>query len=92
LALGTPCVGIYWLTNLLESAPLRQQNHRSAVSLQVHCPQCGLENISTRCAHDVSFVDGVQVDEVLALAMGLYRQARDESDACPGYFAGRKGA
>ncbi|MES2901973.1 MAG: glycosyltransferase family 9 protein [Pseudomonadota bacterium] len=74
LALGTPAVGIYWLTNLIESAPLCQQGHRSAVSVRVRCPQCGVENISTRCPHQVSFVDDVQVDEVLALSLSLYRE------------------
>ncbi len=78
LALGTPCVGIYWFTNLIESAPLCQRNHRSAVSLRVHCPACGAENVIERCAHDASFVDDVQVGEVLALALGLYRRHCDE--------------
>lgn len=73
LAIGTPSVGIYWLTNVLESAPLRQAGHRAAMSLRVHCPMCGEENLKTRCPHDVSFVDGVSVDETLSLAMSLYR-------------------
>jgi ADP-heptose:LPS heptosyltransferase len=76
LEIGVPCVGIYWFTNLLESAPLAQQMHRAAVSLQVHCPVCGEENLLHRCAHDVSFVDAVTLDEVRALAIGLYRDAR----------------
>ncbi len=74
LAIGTPAVGIYWLTNVLESAPLRQDGHRAAMSLRVHCPVCGEENLKTRCPHDVSFVDGVTVDEALGHAMPLYRE------------------
>ncbi|MDM5177953.1 glycosyltransferase family 9 protein [Massilia sp. DJPM01] len=74
LAIGTPAVGIYWLTNLIESGPLRQHGHRAAVSLRVHCPVCGEENIRTRCAHDASFVDDVRQDEVNALALGLLRE------------------
>lgn len=71
LEIGTPAVGIYWLTNLIESAPLRQQGHRAAVSLQVHCSVCGAENITTRCAHDSSFVADVGLEEVLAHALAL---------------------
>lgn len=71
LEIGTPAVGIYWLTNMIESAPLRQQGHRAAVSLQVHCSVCGAENITTRCAHDPSFVADVGLDEVLGHALAL---------------------
>lgn len=76
LAIGTPAVGIYWLTNLIESGPLRQDGHRAAVSLRVHCPVCGEENIRTRCVHDASFVDDVMQDEVNGLALGLLRAGR----------------
>ena len=74
LAIGTPGVGIYWLTNVLESAPLRQDHHRAAMSLRVHCPVCGAENLKTRCKHDPSFVDGVTVEEASHLAMALFRE------------------
>ncbi|NHZ91881.1 glycosyltransferase family 9 protein [Massilia sp. CCM 8733] len=74
LALGTPAVGIYWLTNLIESGPLRQEGHRAVVSLRVHCPVCGEANIKTRCAHDASFVDEVPQEEVNALALELLRE------------------
>jgi len=71
LEIGTPAVGIYWLTNLVESAPLHQQHHRAAVSLQVHCAVCGAENITRRCPHDSSFVAAVPFDDVLAHALAL---------------------
>jgi ADP-heptose:LPS heptosyltransferase len=74
LAIGTPCVGIYWLTNLVESSPLLQQWHRPALSVQIHCPVCGAENLKQRCSHDVSFVDDVAQDEVTGLAMELFRR------------------
>jgi ADP-heptose:LPS heptosyltransferase len=73
LALGKPCVGIYWFTNLLEAAPLCQQGHRAALSIRLACPVCGLENTATRCEHDVSFVDDVSLEEVSALAIDLLR-------------------
>ncbi|HEY8607713.1 MAG TPA: glycosyltransferase family 9 protein [Noviherbaspirillum sp.] len=71
LALGTPAIGIYWLSNLAESAPLRQDLHRAAMSARVHCPVCGEENLRTRCPHDASFVDLVEVEQVHDMAMEL---------------------
>jgi ADP-heptose:LPS heptosyltransferase len=68
LAINTPSVGIYWLSNLIESGPLRQAHHRAVVSVRTHCPVCGAENLRTRCEHDVSFVDDVSTAEVLACA------------------------
>lgn len=74
LAIGTPCVGIYWLTNLFESAPLRQSGHKPAVSMRIQCPVCGEENLKTRCPHDSSFVDDVSPEEVIELAMDLFNR------------------
>jgi ADP-heptose:LPS heptosyltransferase len=71
LAIGTKAVGIYWLTNLFESGPLRQDIHAAALSLRTHCPVCGKENLAARCPHDASFVDGVMVEEVAALAEAM---------------------
>lgn len=79
LALGRPCVGIYWFTNLIESAPLRQQGHRAALSLRTRCPECGTENISVRCPHQASFVDDVPLEEVLALSMALLEGRTEQS-------------
>ena len=76
LAIGTPCVGIYWLTNLLQAAPLRQHRHRAALSLRVRCPVCGEENIATRCPHDACFVDDVLPEEVTRMALELLRAGR----------------
>jgi ADP-heptose:LPS heptosyltransferase len=71
LAIGTPCVGIYWLTNLYVAGPLFQQRHRAALSMQVQCPVCGKENINTRCSHEVSFVGNVGVEEIRQHALDL---------------------
>lgn len=73
LAIGTPAVGIYWLTNAYLAAPLRQDRHRAAMATRVLCPVCGAPNISSRCPHDVCFVDEISVDEVMALATELYQ-------------------
>lgn len=71
-AIGTPCVGIYWLTNLMEACPLRQHTLRAAMSTRVNCPVCGLENRKERCEHDVCFVDDVPVDHVMGMALELF--------------------
>lgn len=71
LAVGTPCVGIYWLTNLVESGPLRQSAHRAVLSRRTRCPVCGADNYRSRCAHNPSFVDDVLPDEVLTLCRQL---------------------
>jgi ADP-heptose:LPS heptosyltransferase len=63
-AVGTPTVGIFWLSNVLAFGPLVGDSDRALVSQQVHCPVCGEEQVATRCTHDVSFVSPVTVDEV----------------------------
>lgn len=68
LALGVPSVGIFWLTNLLEGMPLRPSGLRAALAVRTRCPVCGQDNLAHRCAHDVSFVDEVSLEEVASLA------------------------
>jgi len=74
LALGVPSVGIFWLTNLLEGMPLRPSSLRAALAVRTHCPVCGQDNLAQRCAHDVSFVDEVGLDEVAGLALAALHQ------------------
>lgn len=76
LALGRPCVGIFWLTNLIDGTPLRQGLLHAALSLRVDCPVCGMPNLERRCAHDASFVADVPVERVIELAIAALRQAR----------------
>ncbi|QYF95394.1 glycosyltransferase family 9 protein [Massilia sp. PAMC28688] len=77
LALGRPCVGIYWLTNLLESAPLQQDHHRAILACRLSCPVCGANNLAKRCAHDASFVDDITLGEVVAPAIDMFRRVLD---------------
>lgn len=79
LALGTPTVGIFWLTNLMESGPLRQHLLRSALSVQAHCPVCGVSNLKYRCEHDVCFVDDVSVERVAGMASELFEEAVNQA-------------
>jgi ADP-heptose:LPS heptosyltransferase len=73
LAIGTPSVGIFWFTNLIDGTPLRQHLLRSALSLRLDCPVCGAQNVHARCPHDPSFVADVPVGEVTELALALLR-------------------
>jgi ADP-heptose:LPS heptosyltransferase len=68
LAIGTPCVGIFWLTNLIDGAPLRPSLLRAALSLRQDCPVCGLPNLRQRCSHEASFVAEVPVEQVTRMA------------------------
>jgi ADP-heptose:LPS heptosyltransferase len=79
LAINTPTVGIFWLTNLLESGPLRQHLLQPALSVRTCCPVCGVINRKNRCEHDVCFVDDVTVEEVTALALETYDQTLSRS-------------
>ncbi|HEU4709760.1 MAG TPA: glycosyltransferase family 9 protein [Methylophilaceae bacterium] len=85
LALGTPTVGIFWLTNLMESGPLRQHLLRPALSVQAQCPVCGVPNLKSRCEHDVCFVGDVSTEKVAQMALELFDevarpQAADEPE------------
>lgn len=70
-AVGTPTVVVQWIGNLRPWGSLAAGGHRAAVSWQLDCPVCGARNVTTRCAHDVSFVDAVTVEEVLSHALDL---------------------
>lgn len=71
LAIGRPCVGIFWLTNLIDGTPLRPSLLRAAVSLRQDCPVCGLPNLRQRCSHEASFVAEVPVEQVIRMAQEL---------------------
>jgi ADP-heptose:LPS heptosyltransferase len=73
LAIGTPAVGIFWLTNLIDGMPLRQGLLRAALSLRQDCPECGVSNLTRRCAHDPSFVADVPVGQVIDMAADILR-------------------
>lgn len=75
LAIGTPCVGIFWLTNLIDGAPLRPSLLRAALSLRQDCPVCGLPNLRRRCSHEASFVADVPVEQVIRMAQEVLGSA-----------------
>jgi ADP-heptose:LPS heptosyltransferase len=81
-AVGTPTVGLYWVGNLINGAPVDRQRHRPLVSWTIHCPECGQD--CTRdlyparpgggvpgCGHSASFVADIATVEVVEAAREL---------------------
>ena len=73
-AVGTRTVGIYWVGNMINGAPVDRSRARPLISWMIHCPECGTD--CTRdlypargggngCAHRSSFVADIPVAEVV---------------------------
>jgi ADP-heptose:LPS heptosyltransferase len=83
-ALKTPTVATYWCGNIITSAPFTLSTNRTLLSWMIICPVCG-KNITgpnsgqndTNCNHDVSFVDGISLDQVKIAAFDLLNQTRE---------------
>jgi ADP-heptose:LPS heptosyltransferase len=79
-AVGTPVVGVFWVGNLINSAPVDRDTCRAVVSWTMHCPLCGTPSngdlypdrgAPAPCRHRVTFVADVPIAEVLAEAQDL---------------------
>jgi ADP-heptose:LPS heptosyltransferase len=79
-ALGTPTVGIYWLSNFVNCAPPQRARHRPVASWTANCPACGADNLADRyprrggspgCGHRTSYLTDVPVAEVLDAVFDL---------------------
>ncbi len=70
-AVGCPSVGVYWVGNVINGAPLTRALHRPLASFRVACPVCGQRNVERSCEHEVSFVDDVRVPDVVDAAVDL---------------------
>lgn len=70
-AVGAPTVGIFWIGNVINGAPLYRARHRPLPAFGTECPVCGAVNVSSRCEHEVSFVDEVTTGAVLEAALDL---------------------
>nr|WP_187698464.1 glycosyltransferase family 9 protein [Rathayibacter agropyri] len=69
-AVGAPTVGIFWVGNAINAAPLGRQRHRVQLSWTTRCPVCGRDATQVgwtapRCEHDITFVADVRVEPVL---------------------------
>ena len=67
-AVGTATVGIFWVGNVVNAAPLSRGRHRIQFSFTRRCPVCDLDCTRVdgeRCEHDDSFVAEVSPGDVL---------------------------
>jgi ADP-heptose:LPS heptosyltransferase len=78
-AVGTPTVGVFWIGNMINGAPLNRDRHRPLPSFRTRCPVCGEENTTSRCAHEASFVADVQLEDVTEAALDLLGERRTAS-------------
>jgi ADP-heptose:LPS heptosyltransferase len=78
-AVGTATVGIYWCVNMINAGPVTTARQRPLVSWQRTCAVCGVDRIRERCDHQQSFVAEVPTDEVIEVALDLYRS---ETGSC----------
>ncbi|GAA4430876.1 glycosyltransferase family 9 protein [Actinokineospora soli] len=68
-AVGTPTVSVFWIGNVLNSGPFGRLRHRVHISWTARCPVCGADCTRPdlhRCAHDVTHVGDISVDDVQA--------------------------
>jgi len=78
-AVGTATASVYWCGNLVTAGPISRSRHRPHIAWTVRCPLCGADMTDetwpghgpSRCRHDASVVDTVQVKAVLADALDL---------------------
>jgi ADP-heptose:LPS heptosyltransferase len=84
-AVGAATVGLYWVGNLINGAPVDRARHRPLVSWTIRCPECGQD--CTRdlyparvgggvpgCGHSPSFVADIATVEVVEAARELLDQ------------------
>ena len=83
-AVNTPSVGIYWAPNLINWGPVTRSIHRPVISWEMKCPYCGIVpndpypfEPKTDCAHAVSFVRDITVEQVLSAAMSLLNRKQN---------------
>ena len=72
-AVGTASVGLYWYINMFNAGPVATARQRPLISWQMTCAVCGVDHKQERCDHQQSFVESIPTDEVIAVALELYR-------------------
>ena len=89
-AVGTRTVGLYWIGNMINGAPVDRARHRPLISWTIHCPECGADctrdlyparSDGTGCRHAPSFVADIAVAEVVDEAVDLLTDHRRETAA-----------
>lgn len=87
---GARVVGIYWCPNFVTAGPSTRARTRPVIAWTLRCPDCGepyaegsydTEPWRPSCDHEVSWVDSVSVDIVLAAAHELWEATWLDGDS-----------
>lgn len=78
-AAGAKTVGLYWGPNLLNWGPVTRKHHRTAISWDTACADCGHKFFDTSnldisysdCGHESPYISSIQTRTVIALAEDL---------------------
>jgi ADP-heptose:LPS heptosyltransferase len=79
-AVGARTVGLYWVGNMINGAPVDRARHRALLSWTINCPVCGLDCTrdiyparagGTGCGHSASFVADIPAVEAQSEALDL---------------------
>ncbi len=78
-AVGAPTVGLYWVVNAVNYAPVSRARHRPLTSWTTQCPRCAADATrelyparpGTACPHRDSFLSEIPVAEVVDAALDL---------------------
>lgn len=81
-AVSTKSLGLFWCGNGINGAPMTRALHRPLFSWITHCPLCGqhvakntaFERSEKSCQHLTSFIDEIEVDEVIQATENLLAQ------------------
>ncbi|MEW5895809.1 MAG: glycosyltransferase family 9 protein [Candidatus Omnitrophota bacterium] len=73
-AVGTPTVGIYWVGNMINAAPVSMKQNIVHISWRLDCPVCGKNCIYYDCPHDESFVSEINEEDVEISACELFQK------------------
>lgn len=70
-AVGTATVGVYWVGNVINAAPMGRMLHRVHMAWVTHCPVCGVDVTQVgwtaeRCEHNASLVQAIRPEDVYA--------------------------
>jgi len=73
-------VGLYWIGNMINGAPVDRARHRQLISWTLNCPECGQPCLvdlypsrlgGTPCRHNATFVNEIGVEEVVRECMAI---------------------
>jgi ADP-heptose:LPS heptosyltransferase len=83
-AVGARTVGLYWVGNVINAAPVLRGRHRPLLSWTIHCPECGQDctrdlypaRDGSGCPHRPSFTADIPAAEACESALELLADAQ----------------